>query len=696
MKQYKKYICIALLLITAVLMFVPIGTIYDDRAAQQREAVDQASEIMQNKQNKLDRDGAVYNDLAPELASELALSDPEALSVKIHEIIEQRNNQNKEDLEKVKNKELSSEEITVLVAPELEDFLTGDLTYEKIANLLGSTSPVKPKDLAALIGHDIDKGDFVKQYPVKDKDKDKEEKVTAVLEALTPDEIMQIRTEVINLHYEIAKTEKTIAEKEEELEQAQTILAEMESQPMEELQKIALVPSKLPISERQDPLKKDIIKEDGKKETVDVTPEDVELDTLQIDTATVNKSNGYPVDGNIGNFHILTWIAFALLIISAVLIFFAGAGKTESDLKPGERIVAGQGHPSKLYTIASFANLFAVILIIYSVFRLQALPLHRLLTRFDEKKGLDVVYSARAVTKMNLIPTLLTVFLPIIALTLHIQSVHNTKRSMIYVFCTLLSLLAIVPFWIMIVNATRTSQAIQQGVSLIPGNNLAVNWNVLATKGFRIDIGFRNSAIIAFTSTILSVYFSAMTAYGFKVYQFKGNKFLYAVVLAIIMIPGQVTGTGFFMFMYQLGLTNNFIPLIIPSIAAAATVFFFRQYLEANFQVSLVEAARIDGCGEFRTFNKIVLPIMVPAMATMGIMAVIGSWNNYLTPLMLLSKDDLKTLPMLVKELRGDIYKTEYGSIYLGLAMTALPLIIVYLAFSKYIIAGVALGGVKE
>ena len=162
------------------------------------------------------------------------------------------------------------------------------------------------------------------------------------------------------------------------------------------------------------------------------------------------------------------------------------------------------------------------------------------------------------------------------------------------------------------------------------------------------------------------------------------------------MIPGQVTGTGFYIFMYQLGLTNNFIPLIIPSIAAAATVFFFRQYLEANFQVSLVEAARIDGCGEFRTFNKIVLPIMVPAMATMGIMAVIGSWNNYLTPLMLLSKDDLKTLPMLVKELRGDIYKTEYGSIYLGLAMTALPLIIVYLAFSKYIIAGVALGGVKE
>ncbi|MBQ9196625.1 MAG: carbohydrate ABC transporter permease [Clostridia bacterium] len=284
----------------------------------------------------------------------------------------------------------------------------------------------------------------------------------------------------------------------------------------------------------------------------------------------------------------------------------------------------------------------------------------------------------------------------IISFAAHVQGVHNSKRSMIYVFCTFLSALAIVPFWIMIVNATRSSQAIQQGVSLIPGTYLKYNWNVLATKNFNVGVGFKNSAIIAFSSTILSVYFSAMTAYGFKVYQFKGNKFLYAVVMAIIMIPGQVTGTGFFMFMYQLGLVDNRLALIIPSIAAASTVFFFRQYLEANLQISLVEAARIDGAGEFRTFNTIILPIMVPAMATMGIMAVIGSWNNYLTPLMLFTRPDLKTLPMMVNELRGDIYRTEYGSIYLGLTMTALPLIIVYFAFSKYIIAGVALGGVKE
>ncbi|MBE5800917.1 MAG: carbohydrate ABC transporter permease [Clostridiales bacterium] len=267
---------------------------------------------------------------------------------------------------------------------------------------------------------------------------------------------------------------------------------------------------------------------------------------------------------------------------------------------------------------------------------------------------------------------------------------------MIYTLCIALCALSLLPFWLMIVNATRNSVQIQNGVSLIPSTFLKHNISVLKTKDFQVMVGFKNSAIIAFGSTLLSVYFSALTAYGFTVYKFKGNKFLYSVVMAIIMIPGQVTGTGFYMFMYRLGWTNSYLPLIIPSIAAASTVFFFRQYLEANFQVSLVEAARIDGAGEFFTYNTIIMPIMVPAMATMGIMAVIGSWNNYLTPLMLLTKKEMTTLPIMVKELRGDIYRTEYGSIYLGLTMTALPLMIVYFCLSKYIIAGVAVGGVKE
>ena len=383
---------------------------------------------------------------------------------------------------------------------------------------------------------------------------------------------------------------------------------------------------------------------------------------LQIDMQTVNQGGAlYPT--TFTDFYAAIWLGAAMLVLALALVW---AG--------GDRLV------SKLYTFASFANLIAVLALCFAVLRLRAIPVKLPFSNpvMDWRLGIALMV------------------LPLAALLLHCTTITNTKRTMIYVLCIALSVLSLLPFWLMIVNATRNSQQIQSGVSLIPSTFLAINWNTLQAKHFDVMLGFKNSAIIAFGSTILSVYFSALTAYGLTVYKFKGAKLLYAMILAIIMIPGQVTGTGFFMFMYQLEWTNSYLPLIIPAIASASTVFFFKQYLEANFQVSLVEAARIDGAGEFYTYNRIVMPIMIPAMATMGIMAVIGSWNNYLTPLMLLSKPEMKTLPMMVKELRGDIYRTDYGSIYLGLTLTALPLLIVYFCLSKYIIAGVAVGGVKE
>ncbi len=385
-------------------------------------------------------------------------------------------------------------------------------------------------------------------------------------------------------------------------------------------------------------------------------------DVLELDMQVINENSGiYPTDFT--DLYVGAWAAAALLVLSAALVWLAN-----------DKLV------SKLYTLASVTNLLAVVLLAFCVLRTSAVPV-------------KLPYSLPI---MNPVLSVALILLPLGALLLHCSTVLNTKRTMLYVLCVALCLLSLLPFWVMIVNATRNSQQIQGGMSLIPSTFLWRNWEVLKNKNFNVLIGFKNSAIIAFGSTILSVYFSALTAYGFSVYNFKGRKFLYAVVLAILMIPGQVTGTGFYMFMYRLGWTNSYLPLIIPSIAGASTVFFFRQYLAANLQLSLVEAARIDGAGEFYTYNTIIMPIMVPAMATMGIMAVIGSWNNYLTPLMLLSDPQMKTLPMMVKELRGDIYRTEFGSIYLGLTLTALPLIIVYFCFSKYIIAGVAVGGVKE
>lgn len=381
---------------------------------------------------------------------------------------------------------------------------------------------------------------------------------------------------------------------------------------------------------------------------------------LSFDQARINESKIY--QPNIDQYYLLVYLGAGLLL-GAITTMLLGRG----------RLV------SPFYTLSSLLNLAALLVLLYAVLRLRALPIQNPFTD-AQFTGLQF-------------PLLLT---PFLALLLNASGVQNTKRTMIYVVCVALSLLSLLPFWLMLVNATRSTYQIQQGVSMLPSTYFMSNLNILTGKNFDIMVGFRNSAIIAFGATLLSVYFSSLTAYGLSVYNFKGSKFLYGFILAIIMIPGQVTATGFYMFMYKLNLVNSFVPLIVPAIAAPGTVFFLKQYLSANLQPSLVEASRIDGAGEFLTFNKIVMPLMMPAMATMAIMAVIGSWNNYITPLMLLSNPTMKTLPMMVKELRGDIYRTEYGSIYVGLSLTALPLMLVYFALSKYIIAGVAVGGVKE
>lgn len=277
----------------------------------------------------------------------------------------------------------------------------------------------------------------------------------------------------------------------------------------------------------------------------------------------------------------------------------------------------------------------------------------------------------------------------------------KTKQNMvlkiiIYIICIFLAVLSIMPFWIMIVNATRSTTEIQQqAVTLIPSSYMMKNLKILTGKSFDPIAGFLNSLIVSLGATALAVYFSSLTAYAQVAYNWRFKKQFFSFIMAIMMIPAQVTMIGFYQMVYKMGLTNNLSMLILPAIASPTMVFFMRQYLQPTLPLSIVESARIDGAKEFIIFNRIVLPIMKPAIATQAIFSFVGSWNNLFTPLVLLTNSDKYTMPVMVSLLRGDIYKTEYGSIYLGLTLTVLPLIIVYLLFSRYIIAGVALGGVK-
>lgn len=275
---------------------------------------------------------------------------------------------------------------------------------------------------------------------------------------------------------------------------------------------------------------------------------------------------------------------------------------------------------------------------------------------------------------------------------------RRKKRNLvIYIVCIVLGILSILPFWIMITNATRSTVQIQQhAISLIPSTHLAENLKVLTGKTFNPVTGFVNSLVISTGATVLSVYFSTLTAYALVAYEWRMRQSFFTLIMAVMMIPTQVISIGFYQFMYRIGMTNNLLALILPAIAAPMTVFFMRQYMLPSLNLDIVASARIDGAGEFRTFNSIVLPIMKPAMATQAIFTYVTSWNNLFLPMILLTKKENYTMPIMVSLLKGDIYKTEYGAVYLALTLSVLPLFVVYFLLSKYIIAGVALGSVKE
>ena len=270
------------------------------------------------------------------------------------------------------------------------------------------------------------------------------------------------------------------------------------------------------------------------------------------------------------------------------------------------------------------------------------------------------------------------------------------QRTICYILMIFLALLAIVPVYVMLINATRSTEQINAGLSLVPGTNIEYNWNALTSRGFQIWQGFANSFLLAIMTTACGVYFSSMTAYGLHIYSFRGRRFLWGAILLIMMLPQTLSFIGFYQFMAKLRLLNSYIPLIVPAIASAGTVLFLRQYLSSVLSMELIDAARIDGSGEFRTFNRVVLPVVTPALATQCIFSFVGSWNNFFTPFVLISDVKKYTLPMLVQMLRGDIYRTEYGGIYLGIAVSIVPILIFYAFMSRFIIAGITMGSVKE
>ena len=278
------------------------------------------------------------------------------------------------------------------------------------------------------------------------------------------------------------------------------------------------------------------------------------------------------------------------------------------------------------------------------------------------------------------------------------KTASRIRSIVAHVVLIILSFMCLFFFYVLIVNASHSHAELQKGFSALPGKYFWKNLMNVANDGsFPMFRGILNSIIVSGCSAVLCTYFSSLTAYGLYAYDFKARNVAFTFIMAILVMPTQVTAMGFLRLITKMGLYDSLLPLIIPSVASPAVFYFMYSYLQSSLPMSLVEAARIDGSGEFRTFNSIVLPIMKPAIAVQAIFTFVGSWNNDFVPALVIQSKSKMTVPILIATLRGaDYMNFDMGKIYMMITVAIVPIIIVYLLLSKFIIAGVTLGGVKE
>lgn len=266
-----------------------------------------------------------------------------------------------------------------------------------------------------------------------------------------------------------------------------------------------------------------------------------------------------------------------------------------------------------------------------------------------------------------------------------------TARTICYALLILIAVVSFSPFYMMLIGATQDNYHITSTVTWLPGRHFAQNY---ARMMLNKDIwrGFANSLGLSVVNTALCLYFSSLTAYAFSKFRFKGQKPLFALILVMMMIPGQLGVIGFFRHVSNLKLLNSYVPLVLPAISNCFAVFFFKQYLDGGLPNELIEAALIDGCREIAIFHRVVLPCMGAALVTQGVMSFIGNWNSYLNPLIILTENKKMTLPVLLASIKSGGGTADYGAQYVGILISVVPLIFVFAFANKVIMNKIAIG----
>jgi ABC-type glycerol-3-phosphate transport system permease component len=269
------------------------------------------------------------------------------------------------------------------------------------------------------------------------------------------------------------------------------------------------------------------------------------------------------------------------------------------------------------------------------------------------------------------------------------------KKVSLYIVLIVIGLIMILPFYMMFIMSTlSTAQIYSFPPRMYFGLNLMNN---LAAMNRTINIlrGFMNSLFVSISHVALVLLFCSMGGYAFAVHRFPFRRQLFSILLVTMMIPWTAGVVPWFVMMAKFGWINSYKALIIPGAANAFGIFWMRQYCLRNVPVSILDAARIDGCSEWTLFFRVVTPIILPAYASLGIMQFVGVWNDFIQPLMILRRKALHTLPVMLSSMISDRIR-DVGAQMLANTCVVLPILIAFLIASKYFLSGLTAGAIKE
>lgn len=276
------------------------------------------------------------------------------------------------------------------------------------------------------------------------------------------------------------------------------------------------------------------------------------------------------------------------------------------------------------------------------------------------------------------------------------RSQQKLVRWLLFAFFSILGVIVLIPFYAIALAAFKPGkELIRKGLNL--EFDLSVmsfdNFTFLFTGDHAYFLWFGNSLLLTVLQVTFTLFVSAVVAYGFAAYEFKGKNFLFICVLMIMMVPFEILLLPLYTMTYHLGLMNTYSAIILPGVANAATIFFFRQYLR-GIPHELLQAGRVDGATEYGIFVRLILPLMKPSFAAMAILNGVNSWNNILWPFMVISDSSKYTLPIGLKTLLTP-YGNNYDLLIVGSFFSIVPILILFLAFQKYFIDGMTAGAVK-